>query len=249
MKEKLVFESKPGKRSAVLSNPSDAPGSPMVILCHGFATHKDTQTYMKLEQAINLKKIATFRFDFFGHGESDGKFEDITISKAGEDILSAISFLKTKGYPKIGLFGSSFGGGASIIAASKTPSMFALALKSPASDFLGKLQADYSQEELKQWKTKGSAPYSHALKLNYTFYKDALASNPINSATKVDVPTLIVHGSDDEIVPLSQSERLSKLIPDCRLEVIQAADHRYTNPEHFNRMLTLVSEFFDANSS
>ncbi|GAH38486.1 unnamed protein product, partial [marine sediment metagenome] len=88
-----------------------------MILCHGFSTCKDSYTYVRLEEILNGKGISTFRFDFFAHGESEGEFEDITISEAVDDILNAIRFLKESGYLKIGLVGSSFGGIASVIVA------------------------------------------------------------------------------------------------------------------------------------
>lgn len=56
-----------------------------------------------------------------------------------DDILQAVEFIKQSGHQKIGLVGSSFGGMASIMAASKTPDLSVLALKSPVSDYLGKL--------------------------------------------------------------------------------------------------------------
>jgi pimeloyl-ACP methyl ester carboxylesterase len=60
---------------------------------------------------------------------------------------------------------------------------------------------------------------------------------------KIRAPALIVHGNQDETVPLGQSREAAALIPDCRLEVIGGADHTYSDPKHFEKMLALISDF------
>ena len=136
MSEKLYFENSKGdKLVGVLSNPSDDLSVPIIILCHGHSSSKDSKTFTSIEERLNNSGIASFRFDFYGHGESEGYFGDCTISEAACDILNAIDFLKEKGYSKIGLLGSSFGGISSLIAASKTSDLIVLALKAPVSDY------------------------------------------------------------------------------------------------------------------
>ena len=108
-----------------------------------------------METMLNQKEISTFRFDFYGHGESEGKFEDITLSEAINDVHKAIHFLINAGYERIGLVGSSFGGFASLIAASELPELILLALKSPVSDYLGLLIARDREIEIPLWKQKG----------------------------------------------------------------------------------------------
>jgi len=75
---------------------------------------------LRLEEILNRRKFSTFRFDFFGHGESAGEFADMTISETVDDVRSAVLFLKSSGYDRMGLVGSSFGGFASILAAGQS---------------------------------------------------------------------------------------------------------------------------------
>src|SRR3989344_1347443 len=115
MMEKLFFNNAKGnKLCGILSN-TGCEKDKIVILCHGFSSSKDSRTYVELEKIFNNKGLAIFRFDFYGHGESEGKFEDITLSEAAHDIEQAFSFLWKKGYKKIYLVGSSFGGAASVL--------------------------------------------------------------------------------------------------------------------------------------
>ncbi len=253
MQEKLFFENSRGSRlCGILANPTSNKDRPIMILCHGFSTSKDSYTYVRLEEILNGKGISTFRFDFFAHGESEGEFEDITISEAVDDILNAIRFLKESGYLKIGLVGSSFSGIASVIVASKTDDLFILALKSPVSDDLGKLVAQESKQEIKTWKEKGFIYYTSSdgrgLKLNYSFFEDDEKVNGYEAAKKIKIPTFIVHGDSDESVPIEQSKKIVGLIENSRLEIIEGADHRYSKPEDFEKMLGLISEFVIKNS-
>ena len=156
MKQKIFFENSKGiKLCGVLSNPTNDTTKPMIILCHGFSTGKDGRTYVRLEEILNAQEISTFRFDFFGHGESEGKFEEITTSEAVDDVLNAIEFIKRSGYERIGLVGSSFGGIASVFAASRSEDLYVLALKSPVSDYKSMSETRRSEEELEDWKRKG----------------------------------------------------------------------------------------------
>jgi len=131
------------------------------------------------------------------------------------------------------------------MAASKTHDLFMLVLKSPVSDY--EKVTIKTDEELKGWKEKGHTYYESGkgekLKLNYTFFEDFKNNDAYKAAKKIRIPTLIVHGDKDETVPLEQSKKTSGLIENCKLEIIEGSDHRYTNPEHFEKMIKLVSEF------
>ena len=235
------------KLCGILSTPSDNRNSPLIVLCHGFSTSKDGRTYIRLEKMLNQGQVATFRFDFFGHGESEGKFEEITISEAVDDVLSAIHYVRELGYGQIGLMGSSFGGFASIVASGQSEDLCALALKSPVSDYLGLLIDKDHSMDVTAWKQNGYIRIEGAegqnLRLNFSFYEDAERYDGYSYARKIKAPTIIVHGDQDETVPLGQSEKAAALIPGCRLEIIKGADHIYSNLKHFERMLDLIANF------
>jgi len=205
-----------------------------------------------MEEILNQQRISTFRFDFFGHGESEGKFEKITTSEAVDDVLNAIQFLKGLGYETIGLVGSSFGGMASIFAASQSDDLYILALKSPVSDYRSMSETRRSEQELEDWKEKGFIEVDSAdgetRRLNYSFYEDGEKVDAYESAKKIKIPALIVHGDEDETVPIEQSMKTARLIESCRLEIIKGGDHTYSNPEHFEKLLGLISEFIIENS-
>ena len=248
MQKEIFFENENGLRlCGVLSNPTNDSAAPIVVLCHGFVTDKGGLTFVALEKALNDENISTFRFDFFGHGESAGKFEDITITREKLDIFATIKFLKSSGFSKIALVGSSSGGGAAIMAAAEIPDLFALVLKAPAVDHLELEIAERGREGIARWKKDGSVIYERSngekFKLNYSFFEDLKNNIGFDVADKIAAPTLIVHGDADRDVPILQSIEAQKLIPDCRLEVFPGADHKFTKSEDFEMMIKMISEF------
>jgi len=248
--KKIFFQDKQGNKiCGILSNPTEDKTKPIIILCHGFSTSKDSSTYKTMQESLNQHQLSTFRFDFYGHGESDGKFEDITLTKAVNNILETIVFLKKQGYPQIGLLGSSFGGNASLLATCKIKDIFVLALKCPVSNYFENQILKKSPEEIANWKTQGfiyyfSNTHQKKKKLKYSFFEDI--KNYKNDSSKyktITLPTIIVHGDQDITVPVEQSKKTAEIIPHCTLEIIKGADHFFKGPGHFTKMIKLLTNF------
>lgn len=248
MQKQIYLKNKQGfKLSGVLSAPSDDINNSIVILCHGFPSSKKANSMVSVEKALNDKNIASFRFDFFGQGESEGEFENITLSEWVDEVLIIEKYLKTLGYKKIGLFGSSSGGGVAIMAAAKMNDLFALVLKAPAVDHVTLEIAERGEDAILRWKEKGIAYVQSSggkFQLKYDFFEDAKKNIGYEIAKKISAPTLILHGDNDVEVPLKQSLKVSEIIPDCRLEIFKDADHKFSNQEDFEKMIIMIAEFF-----
>lgn len=69
----------------------------------------------------------------------------------------------------------------------------------------------------------------------------AMRDRPDSTATlsQIDVPTLIIHGADDQIVPVFEAEAMHKAIPHSRLVILQDAGHlpNLEQPDAFNDAL------------
>ena len=110
MEERLVFDDPRGHRvSAILTVPVSGTNR-IAVLCHGFLSGKNSTTNKTLTCMLTERGIATFRFDFFGQGDSDGPFEKITTTLAVQQTQAALDLVAANGYDRIGLVGSSFGG-------------------------------------------------------------------------------------------------------------------------------------------
>ncbi|MFH0836527.1 MAG: alpha/beta hydrolase [Candidatus Aenigmatarchaeota archaeon] len=250
MKKWIVFESNGTELCGILSTVDNT--RPVIILTHGFMSSKDSNTYRILESKLNNAGINTFRFDFYGSGQSKGKFEDITLSKAVKNIMDAIAFMNHCGFKKIGLFGSSFGGSASILTASISKYLYILALSSSPSDYTETYYQMLGDNGLEKWKQDGFITRTNSeakeFRINYSFYEDIKKHNIYEAEKNITIPVLIVHGDCDKTVPIEQSIKASKIIPNCVLETIQGADHLYTNPEHYEKRIALITNFIINNS-
>lgn len=247
MKNSIFFKNSQKLRlRGILSEVRGLKKSPLVILCHGLASSKDGKTAAGLEKRLNRVGISTLRFDFFGHGQSQGAFEDLTVTEAVDNIFRALEVGRERGFAKIGLVGSSFGGFASLIAACETEEFAALALKAPVIEYREKNLQNLALQE--QWKKQGylhfPGPEGKTLKLNYSFAEDAEQYNGYAIASRGQVPIYIVHGEKDDVVPLEQSLKLSRIVSDrCELKVLAGVDHNFDGPGQIEEALRLITEF------
>jgi uncharacterized protein len=249
MDEPLSFKDDHGHRvSAILSRP---PGrvNAAVVLCHGFLSGKNSTTNKTLTRMLNEAGCATFRFDFFGQGESEGLFEDVTVSLAVRQAHAALDLVQSKGYERLGLMGSSFGGLVAILTAAQRRDIACLALKCPVVDFAEELRLEFGPDELGRWQSTDTIPNilggDQRVRLKYGLYEDCLRNIAYEPASHIVAPTLIVQGACDELVPLHQSRRLlDALRGPKRLDLLPDADHQFSRAEDFRTMTAAINEWF-----
>jgi pimeloyl-ACP methyl ester carboxylesterase len=237
--------------AAILTVPS-SPTDRLVLLCHGFLSNKNSSTNKALTRLLTERSIATLRFDFFGQGESEGPFEDITVGLALDQAKTALAWASPQGFRNLGLVGSSFGGLIALLAASETASepsaLRCLALKCPVSDFPAMLRMEFGSDGLDEWRRSNTIPdvtgSPGRIRLKFRFYEECLKYDGFKAASGITLPTLIVHGDRDELVPLQQSERLLEALPGAKqLLVVPGADHGFTVGEHFALMTRAIAEW------
>ena len=220
----------------------------IAVLCHGFLSSKNSSTNKVLTQSLIDHGIGTFCFDFFGQGESDGPFEQLTTTLGVQQAQAAIDLMKQKGYRRVGLMGSSFGGLVSILTASQRTDLACLALKCPVVDFAEELRLGFGVDEMAQWKATDTIPNimggPDRIRLRYAFYQDALHRIAYDPARSISAPTIIAQGDKDEHVPLHQSRQLYDALQiNKHLEMLPGADHQFTKGEDFNRMTRVIADW------
>ncbi len=248
METTLCFRDGAGHQvAAVLATPAE-PSDRLAVLCHGFLSNKNSSTNKALTRRLVERGIATLRFDFFGQGESDGPFEAISVTTAHGQALAAVAWAADHGYRAIGLVGSSFGGLVALLAAADEPRLRCLGLKCPVPDFPELLRLEFGPEGMAKWEQTETIPDVTGgpgrLRLRYSFFEDCQRHDGYAAARKMTIPTLIVQGDRDELVPLHQARRLhTSLQGVARLEILQGADHGFSQAEHFHRMIALLSDW------
>jgi uncharacterized protein len=233
--------------AAVLTVPAQ-PTTSVAVLCHGFLSGKNSSTNKSLTRTLVERGIATFRFDFFGQGESQGPFKEITNTLAVGQAMAALDLMKHQGYQRLGLMGSSFGGLVATLTAAQRSDLACLALKCPVVDFAEELRLGFGEDEMARWKATDTIPNimggTERIPLRYAFYEDCLRQIAYEPARSITAPTLIVQGDQDEHVPLHQSHDLyAALQAHKRLEILPGADHQFTKGPDFTRMTTLITDW------
>ncbi|HEY3196914.1 MAG TPA: alpha/beta fold hydrolase [Nitrospirales bacterium] len=250
LEERVVFGEKTGHRiSGLLANPG-CGSDRLAVLCHGFLSTKNSATNKALTAMLIPQGIATFRFDFFGHGESEGPFERLTVGMAVQQTRAALALGASRGYRKIGLVGSSFGGLVAILAAAKYGEVACLALKCPVSDFPEMLREEFGPQGMRQWQETNTIPNitrgPGQIRLAFSFYEDCTHYLAYQAAKTIAAPTLIVHGEADEYVPVAQSLRLqASLAGQTSCVILPGADHHFSQPAHFREMITHIGGWME----
>jgi pimeloyl-ACP methyl ester carboxylesterase len=221
---------------------------PTVVWLGGF--HSDmtgTKAQVLAEQA-QATGGAYVRFDYFGHGESDGAFRDGTISRWREDALTVIDEL-TDG-PLV-LVGSSMGGWLACLAAIARPDRVkAMVLIAPAPDFTEKLMAPALSPEAKAaiardgvW-IRPSEYDDGGYAITRDLLEDGARWSILPGPVPIDVPVRVLQGGADPDVPWTHALELANALKsdDVVFTLIKDGDHRLSRPQDLQRLVAAVAE-------
>ena len=111
-----------------------------------------------------------------------------------------------------------------------------------------KRTADLGENGIAEWKRTGFMIHKDSQgnckgRIKYGFFEDSKNNMAYDTAEKILIPTLIIHGDNDKIVPLDQSIRLSGIIPKSRLEILKGCSHFYERPDDSRKMIRLSVDF------
>ncbi len=219
----------------MLHRPDKEGKVPMVIILHGFADDRNEINFVhnELSNRLCLEGIASVRFDMIGSGESDGRFEDMTISSEILDVYAMIDYVKTFDFVdtnRIALHGCSLGGCvASIVAGRRKEDIQALSMWCPAPDLVYNLKNHLTLcgQDVSNIEKDGCADVE-GLRFGLAFYQDALTQDPYKEAAKFDKNVNTVHGDQDITASCECSYRYKEIFKDrANLLIVKGAEHRF----------------------
>ncbi|MCR8844024.1 lysophospholipase [Paenibacillus sp. SC116] len=227
---------------------------PAIIFGHGFTGHKAEANFMFKRLSDELAKwgYATIRFDFAGSGESDGEFVDMTVSTEVQDMLAvwdAVQVMEGIDPKRVSLLGFSLGGVVSLLAAEQLgDELEHLLLLCPAVGFQDLLARELQGEKLHHLLQQGWVEL-HGQQISQNFFDDRAALRVHDAAAQICTPTLIVHGTNDSVVPPYLSHRLHNHLSESRLIWIDRADHVFSQSEHAVLLLDEIIRFLQSEAS
>lgn len=245
--ERVSIDGAKGKLQAIIQKPELAQGQtcPMVMLCHGFSGRKDGPMFELIADSLMQHGIASIRFDFNGHGDSEGDFVDMTVPNEIEDATKVYEYVRDLRYVDgIAIVGHSQGGVvASIVAGKAEEGDFqAVVLMAPAAvlrddairgSTMGKTYDPLDPPEYVE--------LYGGLRLGREYIKTAFSLPIYETAARYHGPALIVHGTGDRVVPYTYGQRYHQIWEGSQLELLDAYDHGFS--QNIYRATQLVSDY------
>jgi pimeloyl-ACP methyl ester carboxylesterase len=221
---------------------------PTVVWLGGFHSDMTGTKAQVLADQAEATGGAYLRFDYFGHGESDGQFRDGAITRWREDALAAIDEL-TEG-PLV-LVGSSMGGWIACLAAIARPERVkAMVLIAPAPDFTEKLMEPGLSDEARAAIAKDGfwirpSEYDDGgYAITRELLEDGARWSILQGVVPIEVPVRVLQGGADPDVPWTHALELANSLKsdDVVFTLIKDGDHRLSRPQDLERLVTAVSE-------
>lgn len=245
--ESVVIDGDHGKLQAVIHKPQLKSGErvPMVLLCHGFMGNKDGALENRIANLLSERGIASIRFDFNGHGQSEGRFQDMTVPNEIVDAKKVIDYVRALPYvSSVAISGHSQGGVVAAMTAGELGSdkIKAVVLLAPAAvlrdDAIrgSTMGATYDPFNLGEY-----VELFRGLKLGAEYIRTAFSLPIYETSAQYQGPALIIHGTGDRVVPYTYGERFHQIWPKSKLQIIDRADHGFS--KEIEQVATSTAEF------
>jgi pimeloyl-ACP methyl ester carboxylesterase len=236
----------PNGRIALHRSPGRGPG---VLFLGGFRSDMTGTKALFLEEGAQTQGRAFVRFDYSGHGLSDGRFEDGCI---GDWAADAAAVLASCDGPQV-LVGSSMGGWIALLLARAQPARVAgIVGIAAAPDFTAGLSAGLTDAERAALAAAGriERPSDYAAE-PYVFTRrlieDGAAQSVLDRPLALPMPVRLLQGTADADVPLSSALTLLAHAQgaDIRLTLVRDADHRFSTPDCLALIAQTVGEVIE----
>lgn len=212
---------------------------PVVVIYHGFCGSRigPQFIFVRLARELANQGIASVRFDFYGSGESDGVYSDMTLSsEIGEakfiyEWLNHLEYIDKNNKFMLGL---SMGGLITSLIAPYYEDLNSIILWSPAGNML-----QVAEESVKNvhYADNGCADIDGLL-INKEFINDIKKYDVYNTAEKYKKSALIIHGTKDEVVPFEFGQKYKAIYGErAKFIEVQDADHVFQRSDWKNTVI------------
>jgi hypothetical protein len=197
----------------------------IVLIGHGVTGNKDRPFVLALAEGLSKAGISAIRFSFSGNGTSQGKFSESTITKEVADLGSVIDAFKDR---EIAYVGHSMGGAVGVLRAASDPRIKALV------SLAGMVHTKaFAEREFGMVKPGEGFMWDDTnCPLSQPYMDDMRKIGTVaNEAPKIKVPWLLVHGVEDDVVPITDSREIYEKANQPKiLEELPGSNHVFAGP-------------------
>jgi pimeloyl-ACP methyl ester carboxylesterase len=185
------------------------------------------------------------RFDFFGHGQSNGDFIDFTLSHAINDAIFMINTLIKK--PAI-IVGSSMGGWVGLRLMELIPNnIFGLIGIAAAPDFTAEIKSQLTPNLISDLNTNGFFEQESDYEEPYIFTKKLLDDGDqhcvLDRVIQINKPVHLLQGKVDNAVPWDKANRINKTLNgNATITFIDDGDHSLSRPQDLEILKSAIEE-------
>lgn len=218
---------------------SNADRKHVVVIGHGVTANLDRPWAEALANGLAAAGIHALRFSFSGNGDSEGDFRDSNVSKEVADLGSVLDAVEAAGFTP-SYVGHSMGGAVGVIRTASDPRILhfvSLAGMVETKRFSLEEFGDQTPDAGFMWDDE-DCPLSSSY-MNDLAKIDSVAPK----AAGIKVPYLLVHGVEDDLVPVSEARAIFEIANEPKkLVELEGVDHVF-NDAGKDKMVTAVVDW------
>lgn len=243
--EGLSFYSGSDKIVGTVYKPQDTTGrKAAVIWCNDLGS--DSRSADQICRAIATKGYIAYTFDFRGgspQSKSTGDPLSMSVATEKKDLETVISRLRKESFVSDGkIYLGGFGQGALVASmAAGSKGVKGLILVAPAFNLPDMAELQYPKNR----QIKDSTDFAGTMVVGKSFITEAKNVKPYRGLSKFGGDVLIIHGSDDQTVPLEYSRRAAEELSSCDLQIIEGAGHSMTGKTG-SRAMEMIINYLDS---
>jgi putative redox protein len=247
MEKQIYFYNSDGEKLAGTLHYPEGLSKKGVILGHCFTCSRHTRILIETCRELAKAGFLALRFDFSGNGQSEGDFIESGYSKHIGEMKTAMKFLAENGVSWIGLAGHSMGAAIAVLTCAEMQEVKAVCAMSGRLSGLN-LRVFFTKSQIEELEQTGKISFvsrGRSLVISKKFIADANRYDIPKQIEALRSPLLIVHGEKDEIIPLKEAHKASKIKPSgITLAVISGADHMLGEEAHRRNAAVRMTEWF-----
>lgn len=243
MEEKIAVNLSGGEKLAAFRFWPEGRCNYVLITCHGFRGAKENGgRIFTFARRVNELGMGVVAFDFRGSGESDGEFFHLTLSRQADDLKGVINHVSREFDLPVICLGRSLGGATVLAGAAGDGRVRGYVFWSTPLDLPGTIKpilgpaynelAAGREVELEDQGGRfklGPGLVDDFKRHKMAYYVKQLAARPV----------LLVHGTNDEVVPSANAAALFAQAANAELYMVPGADHRFIELSRLREDITI----------